>query len=253
MLTTLSGGWHIPASAYFEPARYGPVFLSANTAFKQNIVFLYSYLIVFYLNSINLNFFNLAFKPLLAQRRLILYSNNKSGISLRMQEQLDSWIQQAKNGDQQAFFKLYQQFKGKVYAICLRLLADRAQAEDGCQEVFVRIWQQLPGFRGDSSFSTWLHTIASRTAVDLWRKNKILRLSTDEEVPEQHAELLPQNSELEDAILRLPHQARAVFVLFALEGYQHQEIAQMLDIAEGSSKAQYHRARQLLRGWLDEN
>ncbi|MCT6699193.1 RNA polymerase sigma factor [Rheinheimera sp. 4Y26] len=170
-----------------------------------------------------------------------------------MQQQLDSWIQQAKNGDQQAFFMLYQQFKGKVYAICLRLLADRAQAEDGCQEAFVRIWQQLPAFRGDSSFATWLHTIASRTAVDLWRKNKILRLSTDEEVPEQAVELLPENSALEQAILRLPHQARAVFVLFALEGYQHQEIARLLDIAEGSSKAQYHRARQLLRGWLDEN
>ncbi len=165
---------------------------------------------------------------------------------------LDTLVAQAQKGDQQAFFQLYQQFKGKVYAICLRLCADRAQAEDATQEVFLKIWQQLPQFRGDSAFSTWLHPIACRTAVDLWRKNKVSRLSTDiSELAEVGLPADHPDAELEKAILRLPDQARAVFVLFALEGYQHQEIAQMLQIATGSSKAQYHRARQLLMGWLD--
>jgi RNA polymerase sigma factor (sigma-70 family) len=170
-----------------------------------------------------------------------------------MQEQLEGWIQQAKNGDQKSFYLIYHHFKGRVYAVCLRLLADRAQAEDACQEAFVRIWQQLPGFRGDSAFSTWLHTIASRSAVDLFRKNKVSRLNMDIEVPEIAFEPHHPDQQLEQAIMKLPDQARAVFVLFALEGYQHQEIAELLDIAEGTSKAQYHRARQLLRGWLDEN
>lgn len=170
-----------------------------------------------------------------------------------MQEQLESWIQQAKNGDQKSFYLIYHHFKGRVFAVCLRLLADRAQAEDACQEAFVRVWQQLPGFRGDSAFSTWLHTIASRSAVDLFRKNKVSRLNLDVEVPDIAFEQDHADPQLEQAILRLPDQARAVFVLFALEGYQHQEIGDMLGIAEGSSKAQYHRARQLLRGWLDEN
>jgi len=170
-----------------------------------------------------------------------------------MQEQLESWIQQAKNGDQKSFYLIYHHFKGRVFAVCLRLLADRAQAEDACQEAFVRVWQQLPGFRGDSAFSTWLHTIASRSAVDLFRKNKVSRLNLDVEVPDITFEQDHADPQLEQAILRLPDQARAVFVLFALEGYQHQEIGNMLGIAEGSSKAQYHRARQLLRGWLDEN
>jgi RNA polymerase sigma factor (sigma-70 family) len=170
-----------------------------------------------------------------------------------MQEQLESWIQQAKNGDQKSFYLIYHHFKGRVFAVCLRLLADRAQAEDACQEAFVRVWQQLPGFRGDSAFSTWLHTIASRSAVDLFRKNKVSRLNMDVEVPDITFEQDHADPQLEQAILRLPDQARAVFVLFALEGYQHQEIGDMLGIAEGSSKAQYHRARQLLRGWLDEN
>jgi RNA polymerase sigma factor (sigma-70 family) len=165
---------------------------------------------------------------------------------------LDDLIAAAQTGNQQAFFQIYQEFKGRVYAICLRLCADRAQAEDATQEVFLKVWQQLPLFRGDSAFSTWLHPIACRTAVDLWRKNKVSRLCSD--VAEQPEIALPANhpdADLEQAILRLPDQARAVFVLFALEGYQHQEIAQLLQIAVGTSKAQYHRARQLLMEWLD--
>ena len=80
-----------------------------------------------------------------------------------------------------------------------------------------------------------------------------MRLVVDEEPEEQGYIDAPEMPQLEQAILRLPAQARAVFVLFALEGYQHNEIADLLGIAEGSSKAQYHRARQLLRSWVDEN
>jgi RNA polymerase sigma-70 factor (ECF subfamily) len=170
-----------------------------------------------------------------------------------MPEQIELWVQQAKNGNQQAFYQLYQQFNRRVFAICFRLLADRQLAEDATQEAFVRVWQQLVHFRGDSSFATWLHTITTRCAVDLWRKNKMMRLVSDDEVPERPAPADGDEPELEAAIRRLPAQARAVFVLFALEGYQHNEIAELLGIAEGSSKAQYHRARQLLRSWLDEN
>jgi RNA polymerase sigma-70 factor, ECF subfamily len=163
-------------------------------------------------------------------------------------------IAAAKNGDTQAFYSLYQQFIGRVYAICWRLLGNRQKAEDASQEIFIKVWQQLPTFRGDSSFATWLHSIATRTAIDLWRQEKNLRLtdSTDE----QPDLLQPAQSDLqhevplEQAIQRLPTQAKAVFVLFALEGYRHQDIASMLGIAEGTSKAQYFRARQLLQEWL---
>ena len=171
-----------------------------------------------------------------------------------MQEQLDRWIEQAKKGDQQAFYQLYQQFKGKVYAVCWRLLANNAQAEDACQEAFVRAWQQLPTFRGESSFGTWLHTLSSRAAIDVWRKDKVLRLVTSDDIDGPTTDLeMPVCKSIEQAIAKLPSQARAVFVLFAIVGYQHDETAELLAIAEGSSKAQYHRARQLLRGWIDEN
>lgn len=160
----------------------------------------------------------------------------------------------AKEGDRQAFYHLYQQFVGRVYAICWRLLGNKQKAEDASQEIFIKVWQQLPAFRGDSSFGTWLHTIATRTAIDLWRQDKHLRLtdSSDEqpELAEAATECSSSAAPLEQAIQRLPAQARAVFVLFALEGYQHQEIAGMLGIAEGTSKAQYFRARQLLQEWL---
>lgn len=169
--------------------------------------------------------------------------------------ELQSFIERAQRGEQSAFFHIYQQFKGKVFAICYRLLSDRQQAEDASQEAFVRVWQQLPLFRGDSLFSTWLHTIATRTAVDYWRKLKMARLCDDDSELELWASEPPQleQRDLETLIGRLPLQARAVFVLFALEGHSHQEIADLLGIAEGSSKAQYHRARQLLRSWLDDN
>ena len=168
-------------------------------------------------------------------------------------------ITAAKNGDKQAFYQLYREFVGRVYAICWRLLGNKQKAEDASQEIFIKVWQQLPTFRGDSSFATWLHSIATRTAIDLWRQDKHLRLTdSTEDAPE----LLEKSTEcdssggdssavpLEQAIQRLPAQAKAVFVLFALEGYQHQEIAGMLGIAEGTSKAQYFRARQLLQEWL---
>ncbi len=100
--------------------------------------------------------------------------------SVRAMDELVSLSQQ---GDRAAFRQLYQQHSGRVYAVCVRLLADRSKAEDACQEVFVKVWQQLTLFRGDSSFSTWLHSIATRTAIDLWRQDKLLRLAT-EELPE---------------------------------------------------------------------
>ncbi|MEO3678716.1 RNA polymerase sigma factor [Rheinheimera fenheensis] len=162
-------------------------------------------------------------------------------------------ITAAQQGDKQAFYILYQQFIGRVYAICWRLLANRQKAEDTSQEVFIKVWQQLPQFRGDSSFATWLHSIATRTAIDSWRQDKYLRLtdSSDEiTLAEPSVACASEQVPLEQAIQRLPAQARAVFVLFALEGYQHQEIASLLGIAEGTSKAQYFRARQLLQEWL---
>ncbi len=179
-----------------------------------------------------------------------------------MAAELETAIRLAQDGDRQAFYLLYRENIGRVYAVCWRLLGDRQKAEDACQEVFIKVWQKLPGFQGDSSFATWLHRIATRTVIDLWRKDRrltfvdVTELTDTADRQAQDAALgkeITETRDLEQTIQRLPPQAKAVFILFALEGYQHSEIADMLGIAEGSSKAQYHRARQLLRGFLSED
>jgi len=170
-----------------------------------------------------------------------------------MSDDLPALIHASQGGDLTAFQRLHALFVKRAYAVCFRLLADTQKAEDACQETFIKVWQQLPKFRGDSNFATWLHSIATRTAIDAWRKDKILRLVDDVETEEQIAPLDSAiSSDLEQAILQLPQQARAVFVLFAIEGYTHKEIAQLLTIAEGSSKAHFHRARQILQEVLGE-
>jgi RNA polymerase sigma-70 factor, ECF subfamily len=180
-----------------------------------------------------------------------------------MSAEIATAIQLAKGGDRQAFYLLYKQNIGRVYALSWRLLGDRQRAEDACQEVFVKVWQSLAHYQGDSSFATWLHSIATRTVIDLWRKDKRLMFvdanqwteAADSQAQETTTPYTADADamDLEQAIQRLPAQAKAVFILFALEGYQHTEIADMLGIAEGSSKAQYHRARQLLRSFLSED
>ena len=166
----------------------------------------------------------------------------------------ETLIDKAIHGDERAWQQLVGRYQSALYYYSLRLMGNPDDARDLLQDVCMVLCRNLAQFRGDSSFATWLHTIATRTAIDLWRQDKHLRLtdSSDEqpELAETATECSSAAAPLEQAIQRLPAQARAVFVLFALEGYQHQEIATMLGIAEGTSKAQYFRARQLLQEWL---
>lgn len=164
------------------------------------------------------------------------------------------WIARAKLGDQQAFHCLYDNYHRRIYALCWRMLADKESAEDVCQEVFVQLWQKINNFRGESKFSTWLYSVATNIVLGHIRKNKnwLQRVFSIEEQNIQdiavEMEALP---ELDKNIMRLPERARLVFVLFAIEGYRHEEIGNMLSMAVGTSKAQYHRAKGLLREWIE--
>lgn len=166
-------------------------------------------------------------------------------------------ISRAQQGDQQAFYQLYQQYHRKVYAICWRMLADKDSAEDVCQEVFVQLWQKIANFRGESKFSTWLHSVTNNIVLGHLRKHKnwLQRIfSIEDQTMADIAVEMPDSAgltELDKHIARLPERARLVFVLFAVEGYRHEEIANMLDMAVGTSKAQYHRARNLLMEWIE--
>jgi len=166
-------------------------------------------------------------------------------------------INLAQQGDQQAFYQLYQKYHRKVYAICWRMLADKDSAEDVCQEVFVQLWQKIANFRGESKFSTWLHSVTNNIVLGHLRKHKnwLQRIFSIEEQTIQEVPVEMEDSSglsiLDLHISRLPERARLVFVLFAVEGYRHEEISKMLDMAVGTSKAQYHRAKGLLREWVE--
>lgn len=156
-------------------------------------------------------------------------------------------------GEVEAFEELYRANVGRVYALCLRMTGDPATAEELVQESFVRAWQKLASFRGASAFSTWLHRVTVNVVLGHRRSGarRTARLAPSGEIPVDHPAGPPPvpatTVDLERAIADLPDQARKVFVLHDVEGYRHREIADLAGIAVGTSKAQLHRARKLLR------
>ena len=160
----------------------------------------------------------------------------------------------AASGDRRAFERLYRQHVNRVLAVCARMVNDRARAEELTQDVFVRAWEKLTQFRGESAFSTWLHRMAVNVVLNARKSDGRARARFDEDGDELDA--LPTTGgvpvpglslDLESAIGQLPPGARRVFVLHDVEGFKHEEIADMLSITSGGSKAQLHRARMLLR------
>lgn len=161
-------------------------------------------------------------------------------------------VERAQANDTLAYERLYEMHIGRVFGLCVRLCHDRDMAEDLAQEAFVTAWRKLDSFRGDSAFGSWLYRIATNTVLSYLRKQKPFKNSLDiddmEESGQEHDIGLQMSLDL--AISQLPDGARAVFVLYSLEGHTHDEIAELLGIAQGSSKAQLHRARQLLQAKL---
>ncbi|MBE8167367.1 MAG: RNA polymerase sigma factor [Shewanella sp.] len=159
-------------------------------------------------------------------------------------------IARACDGDKQAFKSLYELHHKRVYALAYRLAGGHDLAHDITQECFIKLWNKLPSYRGDSQFSTWLHRLCVNQALTMIKNQKSFwsRLFSTDTPPEQS--FVDDYHELDQMILKLPERARIVFVLFAIEGYRHEEIAELLNMAVGTSKAQYHRARQLLKEML---
>ncbi len=160
-------------------------------------------------------------------------------------------VHRARSGDTAAFERLYRQHCGRVHAVCLRLTRDPALAEDCTQDAFIRAWSALPRFEGRSAFGTWLHRIAVNVVLER-RRAPAAPLEFVDELPEQGETVaLPdtpvEEAELEAAIASLPQGARDALVLCAIHGYTHVEAGEMLGLAEGTCKAQLHRARRLLR------
>ncbi|HVW68584.1 MAG TPA: sigma-70 family RNA polymerase sigma factor [Steroidobacteraceae bacterium] len=162
-------------------------------------------------------------------------------------------VQRARTGDVRAFERLYREHSGRVYGLCLRMTRDPAVAEDCTQEAFINAWKALSRFETRSSLATWLHRIAVNVALGKRRKSspaiEAPPADADDEAIESDwtLETPMEVNEIEAAIEQLPDGARDVLVLHAIYGYSHGEAAQMLGVAEGTCKAQLHRARGLLR------
>lgn len=172
-------------------------------------------------------------------------------------------IERAKQGDEAAFEVLYQLHKRRVYSLCLRMVSNPAQAEDLAQEAFLQLFRKISTFRGESAFSTWLHRMTVNVVLMQLRKKGLPVVSleetieTDEESQKKElgAEDLKLSGsidrlQLQRAIDRLPPGYKTVFVLHDVEGFEHNEIAQMVGCSIGNSKSQLHKARLKLRDYL---
>jgi len=171
------------------------------------------------------------------------------------------WVEKARAGDRLAFEQLYRSHCDRIFALCWRMCGgDRALAEDMVQEAFVRAWNKLDLFRAESKFGTWLHRLAVNVVLSD-RRIRVKRVQREQEMNENVERVLVGQKDvvaglrkdLEAAISGLPERARTVLILYDIEGYQHAEIAEMTGMAVGSSKAQLHRARKLVREVLTEH
>ncbi|MEM1092372.1 MAG: sigma-70 family RNA polymerase sigma factor [Pseudomonadota bacterium] len=165
-------------------------------------------------------------------------------------------VDAARAGDQLAFERLYRRHQGRTMALCWRMCGGNdTLAAELVQDAFVRAWQKLHLFRGEAKFTTWLHRLTVNVVLSdrRIRMRQVAREQPLESAPE--AGMTPSlglDADLEAAIAKLPERARTVLVLHDVEGMKHTEIAELADMAVGTSKAQLHRARRLLREWLNE-
>jgi RNA polymerase sigma-70 factor (ECF subfamily) len=160
----------------------------------------------------------------------------------------------AAGGDVRAFERLYRAHLPRVHGLVRRMTAGR-DADELTQDVFVRVWQKLSSFRGESAFGTWLHRLAANVVIERFRTEATRRQRhvDGEEIFETLPALRRTGDlamDLDVALTKLPDGAREIFVLHDVEGYKHGEIAELLGISPGTSKAQLHRARMMLRKQL---
>jgi len=168
----------------------------------------------------------------------------------------------AAKGEMAAFEELYKRHNRRVFSVCLRMTHNVSEAEDLAQEAFIQLFRKIGSFRGESAFTTWLHRLTVNQVLMHFRKKsvKLERTTQEGDTPEQvvrgtqNPNTMPvvDRIALDRAIAQLPPGYREVFMLHDVEGHDHEEVAQMLGVATGTSKSQLHKARMKLRRLLSE-
>jgi RNA polymerase sigma-70 factor, ECF subfamily len=176
-------------------------------------------------------------------------------------------IRLAQQGDAPAFERIYELHRRRVYSLCLRMVSNTTEAEDLTQEAFLQLFRKIATFRGESAFSTWLHRMAVNVVLMRLRKKRLPETSLDEATdpddegdgprrdfgaPDLRLSGAVDRMNLQHAIEELPQGYRAVFVLHDVQGYEHNEIAEIMGCSVGNSKSQLHKARMRLRELLHE-
>jgi len=163
-------------------------------------------------------------------------------------------VEQSKKGDRKAQFSLYNQYVDAMFQISLRMLNNRADAEDILQDSFVKAFKNLKQFKYESSFGAWLKRIVINNCINHLKKRKLKWVEIEGAAIEMKAEItenqlnqLPKIEHVKEKIKQLPNGFRVVLTLYLLEGYDHKEISQILNISESTSKTQYHRAKNKLK------
>lgn len=173
-------------------------------------------------------------------------------------------VQRAQQSDPDAFAALFHAHKARIYSVCLRMTNNAAEAEDLTQDAFLQVFRKIATFRGDSAFSTWLHRLAVNTVLMHFRKKSLCQVSLDEPYSIGDGAKIRREYGIRDhslagcvdrlalarAIKELPHGYRTIFLLHEVEGYEHQEIAEMLGCSVGNSKSQLHKAKLRIRELL---
>jgi RNA polymerase sigma-70 factor, ECF subfamily len=188
--------------------------------------------------------------------------SNEANGNARREVDLDL-VKRAQQGDSDAFASLFHAHKARVYSVCLRLTNNIAEAEDLTQEAFVQAFRKLSMFRGDSALSTWLYRIAVNMVLMSFRKKALRQVSLDEPYPGDARSVRREYGSkdarlagsidriaLTRAIGELPAGYRTIFLLHEVEGYAHQEIAELLECSVGTSKSQLHKAKMRIRDVL---
>lgn len=154
--------------------------------------------------------------------------------------------------------ELYDTYARRMMAVCLRYVNDRERASDLLQEGFIRVFTAIDSYAGNGSFEGWIRRIMVNVCLESLRRTDILRDAVDlaDTAETISGDVSPiskiSEKELRQLIAALPDGFRTVFNLFAIEGYSHKEISEMLHINEGTSRSQYNRARQVLQRKVNE-
>ncbi len=186
-------------------------------------------------------------------------TTNEAATSVRFDSDLNL-IRRAQQGDSDAFASLFHTHKAKIYSVCLRMTNNTAEAEDLTQDAFLQVFRKLATFRGDSALSTWLYRIAVNTVLMHFRKKALRQISLDEPMSQDAKTVRREYGSRDDrlagcvdrialarAITELPVGYRTIFLLHEVEGYEHQEIAELLHCSVGNSKSQLHKAKLRIR------